>query len=87
MLRKRYLPKVDLLKRFVSDQMARSATEPLTLDVNVVFAVIAQVDRRQNRASPSTGFFDSQQGECRLLYCFVPISAIPLNSFAKRWKN
>ena len=78
---------VDLLKRFVSDQMAMSATEPLTLDVNVVSVVITQSDPLQNRASPSTGFFDSQQGECRLLYCFLPIRAIPLNSFVKRWKN
>ncbi|MEP5178787.1 MAG: hypothetical protein ABJQ85_04385 [Rhizobiaceae bacterium] len=38
MLRKRYLPKVDLLKRFVRAHLATFADEPLILDVNVVFA-------------------------------------------------
>ena len=85
MLRKRYLPKVNLRKRFVSDQMAKYTTEPLTLDVNVVFVVAALDSRRQNRASPSTGFLESQQGYWTLLYCFLPIRAIPVISFTKRW--
>jgi hypothetical protein len=40
MLRKRYLPKVDLLKRFVRDHLAICADEPLNQDVKVVFAQI-----------------------------------------------